>query len=55
VTVRKYFSVERQKELTRRCYELTSTEEWHAALPYLLNNLPHPVWKSRLIHCFLWR
>jgi hemerythrin-like domain-containing protein len=52
--VRKYVPIERQREATRKSFNLTSSEDWHVTLPYLLKNLPMRVWKVQLVRCFVW-
>lgn len=54
VVIRKYVSIERQREASRRSFNLTSSEDWHVIMPYLLKNLPVPLWKVRLIRTFIW-
>ena len=54
VVIRKYASLERQREATRKAFDLTSTADWHTTLPYLLRNLPVPMWKIRLVRTFTW-
>lgn len=54
VVIRKYVSIERQKEGTRRVYDLTSADDWQIILPYFLRNLPIPMWKVRYLRTFIW-
>lgn len=54
VVIRKYTSLERQRAATRKAFDLTSTADWHDTLPYLLRNLPVPMWKLRLVRTFIW-
>jgi len=40
---RKYVPLAMQKELSRRCFEITPAKHWEVIIPYVVNNLPrHP-------------
>jgi hypothetical protein len=54
VVVRKYFPIDMQIAATKASYELTSAAQWAKILPFIVRNLPHPMWKVRYIRTFLW-
>jgi hemerythrin-like domain-containing protein len=45
VVIRKYTTLEQQKELANGCWNVTSHEHWSRVLPYTVRNLPVPMWK----------
>ncbi len=54
VVVRKYFPLEYQIELAKQVYDTTTAERWRVVLPFVVNNLPHYVWKTRYVKALLW-
>lgn len=54
VVIRKYVSLARQKEATQRAFDVTSTEDWHIVIPFVLKNLAVPMWKVRFLRTFVW-
>ena len=52
--IRKYMSIEQQRDCTRRAFEVSSVEHWSTILPYLLRNLPMHAWKVRFLRCLVW-
>ena len=54
VAIRKYASLERQRAATRQAFDLTSSADWHDTLPYIIRNLPVPMWKIRFVRTFIW-
>lgn len=54
VVARKYLTLARQRELTRRMFDATRTEDWHVIVPFVLANLPHPGWQQRYVRAWLW-
>jgi hemerythrin-like domain-containing protein len=45
VVIRKYTTLEQQKDLANRCWNLTPSANWTRVLPYTIRNLPVPMWK----------
>jgi len=54
VVARKYLTLDQQKEITNRVWESTPTESWYRVIPYVLTNLPVPMWKIRYLKTFIW-
>ena len=54
VVARKYLTLERQKEIANKVWDLTPTDSWYKVLPYAIENLPMPMWKVRYIKTFIW-
>lgn len=54
VVVRKYFPLDYQVQVNREVFDSTSSEEWRKVLPFVVNNLPHYVWKARYVKALLW-
>lgn len=54
VVMRKYMSIDRQKDLCKKSFELTSSDDWHVIIPFMMTALPHPVWKVRFLRTFMW-
>jgi len=54
VVARKYLPVEYQIEIVRELFAMTSAEKWRQIMPFVVNNLPHNVWKVRYVKAFLW-
>ena len=54
VIIRKYMSIDRQRDCIRRSFEVSSIDKWSIVLPYLLKNLPMHVWKVRMIRSLVW-
>lgn len=48
VVIRKYTTLEQQKELANKCWDVTSAENWARVIPYTIRNLPIPMWKVYL-------
>eukprot|EP01041_Mallomonas_annulata_P011269 gene11269-23576_t len=54
VVIRKNIPLARQREITARCFDITSSEDWHVVLPFVVKNLAVPMWKVRFIRTFIW-
>ena len=52
--IRKYIPLERQRDAMRKAYALTSSEDWHIVLPYVIKNLPMPLWKVQAVRSLVW-
>jgi hypothetical protein len=52
--IRKYTNIERQRALTRQVYGITSSENWHKVLPFVVNSVEVPTWKVRFVRTFIW-
>eukprot|EP01038_Epipyxis_sp_PR26KG_P006363 gene6363-8763_t len=51
---RKYFSIELQMEISRKVFDLTSIDNWRVVMPFVISNLPIPMWKVRYVKTFVW-
>lgn len=54
VVARKYLTLERQKEIANKVWDITPTEHWYQIIPYIMTNLPAPMWKVRYVKTFIW-
>jgi tellurite resistance protein TehA-like permease/glutaredoxin len=45
VVARKYIPLDEQKSLTNAVFQLTSASNWQVVMPWVLRNLPNPMWK----------
>jgi len=54
VVVRKYFPLEYQIEVAKEVFDTTSGDTWRVMLPFVVNNLPHYVWKVRYVKALIW-
>ena len=54
VVARKYLTVAMQKEVNNRVWDLTPVENWYVTVPYMIQNLPHPMWRVRFLRTFIW-
>lgn len=52
--LRKYVPIERQREATRKAFNLTASEDWQVILPYIIKNLPMSLWKVQLVRSLIW-
>lgn len=54
VVARKYLTVDMQREVNNKVWDLTPVENWYVTMPFVIENLPHPMWKVRFIRTFIW-
>lgn len=54
VVARKYFTLEIQKDLTNRVFDLTPTNKWDIIMPFVIKNLGMPMWKTQFVKTFIW-
>ena len=54
VVARKYLTVDLQREVNNQVWALTPIENWYITMPFVIQNLPHPMWKVRFIRTFIW-
>lgn len=54
VAARKYLSLDYQMQISREVFDVTPASGWRLVIPFVVNNLPTAVWKSRYIKTFTW-
>lgn len=54
LAIRKYIPLAVQRDLAAAAFNSTSVEDWHVIIPFMMKNLPAPVWKARYLKAFIW-
>jgi hemerythrin-like domain-containing protein len=54
VVARKYLTLASQKDVANRVWDLTPIDNWYTIFPYVMENLPIPMWKVRYVKTFVW-
>ncbi|CAB9507889.1 Glutaredoxin-C4 [Seminavis robusta] len=51
---RKYLPLQVQKQISRKVFQITASENWEVIIPYVINNLPRHVQRVRYLKVLLW-